>query len=916
MSGTDGLGDFSLLDLFRQEAESQTAILNDGLLAIEREPASAESLEALMRAAHSLKGAARIVQLDPIVHLAHAMEDVFVAAQEGKLTLASEHVDVLLRATDLLTGIAAVGEAEAPAWLAENAGPMAELSAACRALLTQPPASPASPTPPPEPGPAQGAPAPSIGDLSMLELFRQEAEGQTAILNDGLLAIEREPASAESLEALMRAAHSLKGAARIVQIDPIVHLAHAMEDVFVAAQEGKLTLASEHVDVLLRATDLLTGIATVEEAEAPNWLAEKAEGMAGLARDCTALLTRPAGPPRPPETKPGPSPEPPPAKAEEPQPEPTAHDSKPASAESQDRVVRVTAEHLNRLMGLAGECLVEAGLLEPMAGNLLSLKAAQRRLGQLLERLQETIEERGETVANYPSLFEARQRLGACRDMLGDSIGDFEMFSRRLQNLTERLYREVIGSRMRPFADGARGFPRMIRDLARNLGKKVRLDIIGLATEVDRDILEKLEAPLNHILRNAVDHGVDPPEERKAAGKPAEGLVRIEARHQAGMLSVTVSDDGQGIDLDKLRARVVERELSTAEMAAGMSEAELLEFLFLPGFSTAGAVTETSGRGVGLDVVQSMVQEVGGLVRVTTSAGRGTAFHLQLPITLSVLRTLLVEISGEPYAFPLARIDRIIMLPRDQLLQLEDRQYCQVDGDNVGLISAHQVLEREETASHADSVPVLVISDRLDRYGIVVDRFLGERDLVVRPLDPRLGKVRDLNAAALMEDGTPALIVDVDDMVRSIDTLLSGGRLRRLGGRVEQAEEAGRKRVLVVDDSLTVREVERKLLENNGYEVDVAVDGMDGWNALRTGHYDLVITDVDMPRMNGIELVTQIKQDARLRYLPVMIVSYKDREEDRQRGLDAGANYYLTKSSFHDETLLTAVVDMIGEATP
>lgn len=208
---------------------------------------------------------------------------------------------------------------------------------------------------------------------------------------------------------------------------------------------------------------------------------------------------------------------------------------------------------------------------------------------------------------------------------------------------------------------------------------------------------------------------------------------------------------------------------------------------------------------------------------------------------------------------------------------------------------------------------MVILGDRSGRYGLIVDHFLGERELVVQPLDPRLGKVKDISAAALMEDGSPVLIVDVEDLVRSVEKLIFSGTIRGLGRGDTAQKERRRKRVLAVDDSLTVRELERKLLTSRGYETDVAVDGMDGWNALRNGHYDLVITDVDMPRMDGVELATLIKRDPKLKALPVMIVSYKDREEDRMRGLAAGADYYLTKGSFHDETLLRAVEDLIGE---
>jgi two-component system sensor histidine kinase and response regulator WspE len=324
-------------------------------------------------------------------------------------------------------------------------------------------------------------------------------------------------------------------------------------------------------------------------------------------------------------------------------------------------------------------------------------------------------------------------------------------------------------------------------------------------------------------------------------------------------------------------------------------------------------VTEISGRGVGLDVVLNMVKSVRGTIRVSAQPGKGTRFQLQLPITLSVIRTLLVEVAGEPYAIPLAQIIRTMKLAKDKIESLEGRHHFLFGDQHIGLLTAHQVLDCGEPNPPGDHLPVVVLGDRATRYGLLVDSFLGERELVVQALDPRLGKVKDISAAALMEDGSPVLIVDVEDMVHSIAKMVSGGYLSKVNQSAIESTAKKRKRILAVDDSLTVRELERKLLASRGYIAEVAVDGMDGWNAVRTGHFDLVITDVDMPRLDGIELVTLIKKDPHLSSLPVMIVSYKDREEDRLRGLDAGADYYLTKGSFHDETLLQAVVDLIGE---
>jgi two-component system sensor histidine kinase and response regulator WspE len=278
-----------------------------------------------------------------------------------------------------------------------------------------------------------------------------------------------------------------------------------------------------------------------------------------------------------------------------------------------------------------------------------------------------------------------------------------------------------------------------------------------------------------------------------------------------------------------------------------------------------------------------------------------------------VIRALIVEIGGEPYAIPLARIDRTLKLDTSRVESLEGRQYFTLGNQHLGLVFASQVLGCPNRSERNEPLSLVILGERLNRSALVVDRFVGERSLVVHPIDPRLGKIPDISAASLLDNGNPCLIIDVDDMLRSIDILISGGRLDRIAADQNTSASTG-KRVLVVDDSITVREVERNMLASRGYHVDVAVDGMDGWNAIRMNDYDLVISDVDMPRMNGFEFVRLIKQDERLHATPVMIVSYKDREEDRQRGLEAGADYYLTKGSFHDETLIDAVVDLIGTA--
>ena len=888
--------EFSMLDLFRDEVETQASRLSEQLLALEANPGDPSSLEALMRAAHSIKGAGRMVAVEACVQVAHVMEDIFVAAQDGRTHLDAGLVDVLLQSVDMLKRIA--NEADQPDWSATHAD---DLAALIQALNTASGAATPADTAA-KPAKKSAAPAVREADPAMLDLFRIEVESQTRLLAEGLLELEQNPTSAERLEAMMRAAHSLKGAARMVDIKPGVRIAHAMEDSLVAAQKGKLILGAPHIDLLLKGVDMLTRIGASPDITA--WAMQNASDIDSLE---AALVSLPSGqPPTAPALQ---------ASTAKPAVGPnTTTTDRRAAKQIQDSAIRVSAESLNRLMGLAGEVQVEARWLRPYADALVHFKHRHTELISLLDKLRDALEMTHVDEYARNLLGDAQHKAAVCRQLMGERLNDLDEFDRRSHNLASRLNREVIASRMRPFADGVHGFQRMVRDMARTLNKKIQIDIRGLTTQVDRDILEKIEAPLNHLIRNAIDHGIETAEERATTGKPEVATIRLEAMHSAGMLSIVVEDDGRGMDTAQLREKIVKKKLVSQDMAAELSESELMDFLFLPGFSTREQVTEISGRGVGLDVVHSVVQEMHGIVHAAAQPGKGMRFHLQLPLTLSVMRSLLVDIAGEPYAFPLAQIHRTLKLPRHAIEVMEGRQYFTLGNQHIGLVGANQVLSLEGDPPDGEEVCIVVLGERLSRYGLVVDRFLGERSLVVQKIDTRLGKVKDISSAAILESGDPCLIIDVDDLLRSVDILIAGGRLDKIRRDSDSQKKKATKRILVVDDSITVREVERNMLVNRGYYVEVAVDGMDGWNAVRTGEYDLVISDVDMPRMNGFEFVSLIKKDPQLKALPVMIVSYKDRDEDRQRGLEVGADYYLTKGSFHDETLLDAVADLIGKA--
>ncbi|MGE0432224.1 MAG: Hpt domain-containing protein [Planctomycetota bacterium] len=1061
-------GDDPMIELFRAEVESQLEALNTGLLQLEKGDTGGELLETLMRAAHSIKGAARLVELDPAVALAHALEDVFSGFQQGAIRPSQALVDALLEGLDVFARIGRVTSSTLAEWLNDQQQNIDELQQRIVQVANghAPAGAPVAPAHP-------GTPTSRPFDAGMLGVFRAEVEAQTEALNDGLLRIEKHlekgTAPPDVFNRLMSAMHTIKGAARLVRLDRFVTLTHRTEDALGVLKAGTNAFPRESIDTLLAVVDLIVQFTGVHGADAAAaWLADHTHdfdrvmgeldeiaGSTGLttvaplpafatdagddapalvidasmfdlargemkanldvltsARDLDSLRASAFEPlvramhsmkgtlrilgieplsavatsleeqlrrvyegkqPMTPalreclraalrhfDTLRGLEPDdvsawiaPRRAGFDElaaaimrpfaAAPATLAAASSDGSTGSsqtgtrgatessdrrtgtdmgwgrrggdkvRERYLRVTSEHLDHLMALSGESLVEARRLTAFNDQMIRFKQRQQQLFAIVHDLLGQLgQQKGLSEHVEDGLKRSRRLLNECRDSMNNRIAEIDMFAQRQTGIADRFHREVMDSRMRPFSDGTRGFPRMVRDVARQLGKQVQLEIDGEGALVDREILEKIEAPINHMLRNAVDHGIEPPEVRQRAGKPATGRIRLIARHSAGMLQIVVADDGRGVDLNWLRDQVVSRGLTSREIATDLDEQELLEFLFLPNFSTTHTVTDISGRGVGLNVVQDVVRELGGRLRCRTSPGEGLEIEMLLPISVSVLHALLVEIGGEPYAFPLSRIDRTLRVPQGEVQELEGRQYVTVADKHLGLVAGAQVLELGRTPSTSDHLSVVVIGDQHKSFGVIVDRLVGQHELVVQAIDTRLGKVKDVSAAALLDNGAPALILDIEDLLRSIEMLISRERLDHVTREATSADGRKRMRILVVDDSITVREVQRKLLTAAGYEVEVAVDGMDGWNAVRTHDYDMVISDIDMPRMNGIEFVRHIKNHPVLKALPVLIVSYKDREEDRQAGLEAGADYYLTKSSFQDETLIEAVYDLIG----
>lgn len=895
-----------MLDLFFLEARGQLSVLKEGLTVFAEDTNNINEVDSLLRASSSLKAAAKLASLDIIFRIALAQELIFTKTSQHKLIISDTHLFIIHNSLELLSQLINIGIENVDTWLDNNNDNLIQVEHELNLITNN------KSTENIKRIEDETTKNNSLADLSMLELFRMEAGTQTNELNKNLLELENSPSNLTLIEKLMRAAHSLKGAARMVGLDAAVKIAHTLEDIFVLAQKSELELSYEYMDILLISVDMLAEAAKSTSKDYESWVNDHKQNIDELSSALKSILKGDKKISLSFDFK---------EKSQKNDSDIAANINLPPpleehtnNEESIDNIVRVSTQSLNRLQGLSGEALVETRWLSPFTDSLLQVKKRQVELVSTLDRLRDKLFDLDVDEYVFELMNSAHIKANSCRELLGQRLAELETYDRRSNSLSHRLNREVLQARMRPFSDGIQGLQRLVRDVSHSLDKAVKLDIRGLATQVDRDILEKLQAPLNHMIRNAIDHGIEFPKEREKAGKNKTGTIRLEAMHNAGMLSIIIQDDGRGIDIEKIRKKIISQGMVNDDMAATLSESELLDFMFLPNFTTREEVTEISGRGVGLDVVHSVIHELRGQIRSNSEFGKGLKFQLNLPLTLSVVRSLMVEISGESYAFPLARIDQTIKINKQHIETMEGRQYFTFGNKHIGLITSHQVLEITDKPNFDDEISIVILGDRLNSYGVVVDKLLGERNLVVHALDPRLGKIQDISAASLTEDGTPLLIFDVDDLLRSIDLILSGGRLNKLDKNEQHIQQITNKRILIVDDSITVREVERNLLLSKGYHVEVAVDGMDGWNAARTSEYDLIVSDIDMPRMNGFEFVSKMKNDERVKNIPIIIVSYKDREEDRQRGLEVGADYYLTKGSFHDETLVDAVVELIGEA--
>jgi two-component system chemotaxis sensor kinase CheA len=742
----------------------------------------------------------------------------------------------------------------------------------------------------------------------LMKTFLGEAEEHIQTLNRNLLDLEKQTAAAErakTFKTLFRTAHSLKGASHAVKVPILETACHKLEELFAAASDGRRSIDSELFRMLFAVVDAIQDV--VRRLRARKDLDDLP--LSALLKHLDAVMagngSAATGMPVP----------------ELPMPVPAETDDAPLPF---DHLVRVPAEKFDSLLAHSGQLIVAqrsaaarsedaAGLLEAIKRWRSDWRTVERTVERWLDNgagavLPSPASEGGERHTAFSP------RVAAAFRRTADNIHRFEQELQRLagglagdrrtlERATGALDTEIRRARLLPFKEACAGLERVVRDLGKSTGKLVDLTIDGADIELDRSVLEGLKDPLLHLVRNSMDHGIETAALRHARNKSGRGRIRITAALRGALVDVTVADDGGGLDLTAIRDRARQKDLPLPE-----DEAELARYIFLPSFSTAPVVTEISGRGVGLDAVKTQVEAMRGTVDVAFDPGQGTRFTLTVPLTLTTIRVLLTQTQGQVFAFDNAAVERLMRISADDLRSIDGRDVLALGGAPTPVVSLAALLELpSEDPTHPDRrSPLVLLSVGGQRIGVLVDELMAEQEVMIRALGPRLVGLRTVSGGLVLPNGGVALILNAVELIRRA-THRAPTRL----AMPVVSQVASKGRLIVADDSVTTRTLEKSILEAAGYDVMVASDGDEAWRLLQEKGADLVVSDVEMPRMDGFDLTQAIRSSQRFRHLPVILVTGAESEAHRTRGLEAGANAYLLKSAFDQTTLLETIRQML-----
>ena len=691
------------------------------------------------------------------------------------------------------------------------------------------------------------------------------------------------------LDEAFRRAHSLKGAARAVDLDVVERLASKLETLFSRVREGTLVLDQETIHVIYQALDASEEcVAAFRESRIPDEPAAALRAIDDLLR-----VRQPDG-----------------EKSVDPPRKKTAAATTPQASLQQAEMVRLPAENLDRLVRSTGQILTESLRQSSIIAELDTLNGTIAEMAAECMRFRKASSALLWQLSSQPAYASVIRYIGFVEQKAG-SLSAQSRRARRLQQSSawntqrsaEQLQRDVWSARMAPAEDLFEGFRKMVRDLAREENKEIDFRLIGSGVRADRLVLQALKDPVMHLLRNAISHGIESSGERVSNGKPPVASLTLRLDSQRGRLIVEVDDDGRGIDLKK-----VADVLSKAEPGDHSAE-ELAQAIFRPGFSTSATVNRLSGRGMGLSVVYETAHRLQGDVSLRSKESPGACFLLSVPLSVSTSHLLLLSCAGQTFGIPTHGIERLYRIPRERVDTLEGKPVVNLEGQPVPLFGLAHLLQIGDSAPAilGEILPVMVLKSGAKRFAVWVDEFLIERDAMVQDLGMPCPATGNISGGALLRDGAVFVVLNPAGLVVSCTPSAAAPLPLKAETRVEAIAHG----VLVVDDSITSRSLQKSILEAHGYRVRIAVDGLEALELLRVEKADLIITDIQMPRLDGFGLVQALKADSRLSRIPVIIVSSLERPEDQERGLLLGADAYVVKRRFDQTELLDAIRQMI-----
>ena len=718
----------------------------------------------------------------------------------------------------------------------------------------------------------------------LFQIFREECEEHIQKLNEGLLALERRPQEAP-LEEILRSAHSLKGASRMMGFKGMESLAHYLETMLTQLMRGEKSLTPAIMGVLYQDVDALEqGLSALKEGEEPPAIDSLIEQLQVAAGEKSAAEVGPAG--REGKVE----------KVEEAGESPRPLAGAGRAPAGRDRAaalatIRVQTDKLDDLINQTGELLV----------TKIEASDNLRQLDEALDGLQEWRRRLALEAHAAPAL----SRVERLSEELHGVLSRVAENTHRMELLVDGVHEGVRDLRLLPLSSILEPFPRMVRDLSRDLGKEAELRLEGTSTRLDKKILEELREPLIHLVRNSIDHGMETPDERENKGKARQGTIRIAARQEGPKVVITIEDDGRGLDRRAIESSAVKKGLASAEDVARWRDEEIWDLIFRPGFSTSAQVTEVSGRGIGLDAVLEKLERLKGSIFTESTPGKGATFTLSLPLTLSTTHALLFEAGGDVFCIPTDALEKTLLIPHDTIMPIEGKTTVVVDGAPLAFAWLADVLELPRKERSNGAFPALLLKSPRGSALFGVEAFRGEEEIVVKALGRFFGHVPHVSGGTVLGKGEIALILNPYDLLRS----LSHQARPEIAtpARPAVALPGAKKKVLVAEDSLTTRTMEKNILEAAGFEVTTAVDGEEALIRLYEKPFDIVVSDVQMPRLDGIALTERIKRDQRFKDLPVILVTALQTEADKRRGNEAGADAYITKASFDEKRFLEII---------